>query len=132
MLKGSCLCGKVAYHYEGEIDEISMCHCQQCQKAQGSAFAAVAPITSSAFTITQGEEFLTSFRATPDKVRVFCQVCGSPIYSARDNLPDVKRLRVGTLDTPVEAIKKYHAFMSSKAPWFSVHDGLPQFERFKT
>jgi len=131
MLKGSCLCGKVTYQYDDEIEEVSMCHCQDCQKAQGSAFAAVAPIQSSAFSITQGEELLTSFRATPDKERVFCQVCGSPLYSARDNLPGVKRLRLGTLDTPVEAPNRYHVFVSSKAPWFEVSDGLPQFERFK-
>nr|WP_290827045.1 hypothetical protein [Halomonas sp.] len=36
MLKGSCLCGKIAYQYDGEIDEISMCY---CQKAQGRGFA---------------------------------------------------------------------------------------------
>jgi len=132
MLKGSCLCGRVAYQYEGEIEEISMCHCKQCQKAQGSAFAAVAPIQSSAFTITQGKEVLAEFRATPDKVRVFCQACGSPIYSARDNLPDVKRLRVGTLDTSIRVANKYHAFVSSKASWFSIDDNLSKFERFKT
>lgn len=132
MLKGSCLCGKVAYQYDGEIDEISMCHCKDCQKAQGSAFSAVAPIQSRAFQVTQGEAFLRSFRATPDKVRVFCHVCGSPIYSARDTLPDVKRLRIGTLDTPVNASHKYHAFVSSHVPWLTIDDGLPQFVRFKT
>jgi hypothetical protein len=44
MLKGSCLCGQVRYEYDGEITEISICHCQQCRKAQGAAHAVVSPI----------------------------------------------------------------------------------------
>ncbi|WP_249975858.1 GFA family protein [Vreelandella olivaria] len=131
MLKGSCLCGQITYQYDGVIDEISMCHCRQCQRAQGSAFAAVAPIRSSAFTITTGQQQLAEFRASANKARVFCRLCGSPLYSARDDLPAIKRLRLGTLDTPVTAKTQYHAFVSSKASWFSISDELPQFERFK-
>jgi hypothetical protein len=101
MHQGSCLCGKVGYEYRGKIDEVSMCHCKQCQKAQGSAFVAVAPIRSADFRITRGAEHLKEYRATPGKVRVFCAECGSPLYSARDDLPEARRLRLGTLDTPI-------------------------------
>ncbi|SEF71057.1 GFA family protein [Billgrantia desiderata] len=127
MHKGSCLCGKVEYEYRGEIDEVSMCHCKQCQKAQGSAFVAVAPIRSAEFRITQGTEYLKEYRATPGKVRVFCAECGSPLYSARDDLPEAKRLRLGTLDTPVTPGKRYHAWVSSKAEWYELADELPRF-----
>jgi len=37
MINGRCLCGKVSYQYQGEIEEIALCHCSQCRKAQGSA-----------------------------------------------------------------------------------------------
>ncbi|MBZ0329659.1 GFA family protein [Halomonas sp. ANAO-440] len=127
MLKGSCLCGKVRYKVSGEIDEVSMCHCQQCQKAQGSAFAAVAPICSADFRITQGAEYLKEYRATPNKARVFCAECGSPLYSARDDRPEAKRLRLGTLDTPISPSKRYHAWVSSKAEWFDLEDALPKY-----
>ncbi|MCE8017709.1 GFA family protein [Halomonas sp. MCCC 1A17488] len=127
MHQGSCLCGKVTYEYRGEIEEVSMCHCQQCRKAQGSAFAAVAPIRSAEFRITRGAEYLKEYRATPNKARVFCTECGSPLYSARDDLPDAKRLRLGTLDTPIAPGKRYHAWVSSKAEWFELTDELPRF-----
>lgn len=68
MHRGSCLCGKICYEYRGEIDEVSMCHCRQCRKAQGTAFA-VAPIRSAGFRITQGAQYLKEFRATPNKAR---------------------------------------------------------------
>ncbi len=109
MHKGSCLCRKIRYAVTDDIDEVSMCHCKQRQKAQGSAFAAVAPIRSAAFRITQGTEYLKEYRATPNRARVFCSECGSPLYSARDDLPEMKRLRLGTLDTPILVNKRYHA-----------------------
>lgn len=131
MLKGGCLCGCIEYQYDGTLDEISICHCEQCRKAQGSAFAAVSPVQSSAFIIVRGHEHLKEYRSSANKVRAFCRECGSAIYSARDDLPEVKRLRLGTLDTPVNVANKYHIFAGSKAAWFDITDGLPQFERFK-
>jgi hypothetical protein len=131
MLKGSCLCGKIQYQYSGDLNEISMCHCEQCRKAQGSAFVAVAPIQSSLFFILTGQEYIKEYRSSPGKVRAFCQECGSPLYSARDDQPDVKRLRLGTLDTSVTVEHRYHIFVKSKAPWFDIKDGLPQFQEFK-
>ncbi|WP_043529709.1 GFA family protein [Litchfieldella xinjiangensis] len=130
MHTGSCLCGKVRYEYRGEIDEVSMCHCTQCQKAQGSAFAAVAPIRSADFRITQGADYLKEYRATPNKARVFCAECGSPLFSARDDLPEAKRLRLGTLDSAISPSKRYHAWVSSKAAWFDLTDEHPKFEEF--
>ncbi|MDP3535560.1 MAG: GFA family protein [Halomonas sp.] len=132
MHKGSCLCGRVRYEYSGGIDEVSMCHCKQCQKAQGSAFVAVAPILSEGFRITEGACYLKEYRASPNKSRVFCAECGSPLYSARDDRPEVKRLRLGTLDTPVLPSKRYHAWVSSKADWFELADDLPAFTELPT
>lgn len=128
MHKGSCLCGRVRYIYSGAIGEISMCHCSQCRKAQGTAFAAVAPIASEDFEIVQGEECLKAFRATAGKARVFCGECGSPLYSARDDSPEVKRLRLGTLETPVRAPRQYHIFVASKADWYGITDDFPQYD----
>lgn len=44
MHTGSCLCGQITYEYHGDIHELSRCYCHQCQKAQGGAFVAVAPV----------------------------------------------------------------------------------------
>jgi len=131
VIQGSCLCGGVRYEYEGAIEEISMCHCSQCRKAQGTAYVAVSPIRSAHFRITAGAELLKEYRAIPIKARVFCSHCGSPIYSARDDLPEVKRLRLGTVETPLECRNAYHIFAGSKASWERIADGLPQYEAFK-
>jgi hypothetical protein len=124
---GGCLCNGVRYEYHGEIEEISMCHCSMCRKAQGSAYVAISPIDSSKLKITKGQELLKEFRAVPHKARVFCSNCGSPLYSARDDLPSVKRLRLGTVETPIQCENAYHTYVTSKAAWEVIANGLPQF-----
>ncbi len=131
MIHGSCLCGGVRYEYDGAIEEISLCHCSQCRKAQGSAFVAVSPIRSERFRVTAGVALLKEYRSSPGKARVFCGTCGSPIYSARDDLPAFKRLRLGTVETPFQCERAYHIFVGSKAAWHRMGDDLPQFDTFK-
>lgn len=129
-LKGGCLCGGVRYEYDGDITEISMCHCSQCRKAHGTAFLAVSPVESAKFRITDGKALLKEYRSMPVKARVFCSNCGSPIYSARDDLPQVKRLRLGTVETPFACTNAYHIFADSRAPWHAITDDYPQFAEF--
>lgn len=128
MIVGGCLCDGVRYEYDGTIEEISMCHCTMCRKAQGSAYVAASPVATARLRFTQGQELLKAYRSSPNKVRVFCANCGSPLYSARDDLPGVRRLRLGTVDTPFECRHAYHAQVGSKASWETIADGLPQFQ----
>ncbi len=132
MIKGACLCGGICYEYDGAIDEISMCHCSQCRKAQGSAFVAVCPVDANKFKFIKGTELLKEFRAVENKARVFCSNCGSPIYSARDDLPDIMRLRIGTIETAFQCENRYHAYADSKAPWYEIVDKLPRFSSVKS
>jgi hypothetical protein len=128
MLTGSCLCGGIQYQYDGEIEEIALCHCGQCRKAQGSAFASNAPLLSAKLTFTQGQDLLKSYYSSPLKKRVFCSNCGSPLYSQRTDRPDVLRLRIGTLDTPISARPAYHIYCDSKAEWWEIEGDLPKFK----
>lgn len=127
MIEGGCLCGGIRYQYDGEIGEISICHCSQCRKAQGSAFAAVSPVATDRLRILAGAELLTEYRSSPDKARVFCAICGSPIYSAKDDTPEIRRLRLGTVDTHFTCTNVVHIFTGSKASWWDCDDGLPRF-----
>ena len=104
-----------------------MCHCSMCRRAQGSAYVAISPVDSSKFRITAGRELLKEYRSTPNKARIFCSNCGSPIYSVRDDLPDVKRLRLGTVETKFQCQNAYHIYVNSGAAWEVIQDGLPQY-----
>ena len=127
MHRGSCLCGAVKYEVRGELGAAIYCHCSLCRKATATAFATNAPVAASDFVIIEGESMLKAFGSSPGVHRFFCSNCGSPIISRRDSMPNVVRLRLGTLDTPLPASPTAHYFVASKAEWYEIHDGLPQF-----
>ena len=127
MHKGSCLCGAVKYEVRGTLGAAIYCHCSLCRKATGTAFATNAPVAAGDFVISEGESTLTSFDSSPGVHRFFCSNCGSPLFSRRDSMPQVVRLRLGTLDTPLPAPPTAHYFVASKADWYEIHDDLPQF-----
>lgn len=130
MLEGSCLCGAVRYRIDGELGPIVCCHCSMCRKAQGTAFAANAPVDAARFRVVEGEGALRSYRSSPGKERVFCGTCGSPIFSRRDGAADV-RIRVGTLDTPISVRPVAHIHAASKATWWEIADELPRHPGFE-
>lgn len=125
---GSCLCGGIHYEIHGEIGEIIECHCQRCRKANGTAFATNAPIQKADFKIVKGENLLKKFASTPTTQRCFCSECGSPIMSIKTETPDTYRLRIGTLDTPLEHKPTMHIFAAYKAEWDTICDDLPQYD----
>jgi hypothetical protein len=128
MYTGSCLCGEVQFQIEGELGPVDVCYCQQCRKAQGGPLATNAPVSTSAFRITRGAALLTEFESSPGHKRVFCGSCGSPILSRRDSVPDVVRIRVGTVNEPLNVKPAAHFFTASKCNWWDITDDLPRFE----
>ncbi|TCM70894.1 hypothetical protein EC844_101168 [Acinetobacter calcoaceticus] len=124
---GSCLCGAVRYEILGEIGPVLQCHCQRCRKANGSAYATNAPVKVADFSYVQGAELIQKYQSTPTTQRCFCGVCASPIISIKSDTPELYRLRIGTLDTPLEHGPTQHIFVASKAEWEQICDQLPQY-----
>lgn len=128
MLKGSCLCNSIQYEIHGELGPTMMCHCSKCRKANGSAYAVNAVVKTDEFHFVKGKELVSEFESSPGVFRTFCKQCGSPLYSRRPSQPELLRLRIGTLDTPVEVKPIAHIFVGSKASWDEIHDNIPQYE----
>jgi hypothetical protein len=126
MLEGGCLCGGVRFTITGKLGPAGYCHCKQCQRASGSAFAANAPVRTRYFAIVAGAELVREYESSPGKYRAFCGRCGSPVYSRRDDEPEIRRIRLGTLDGDPGRRPLGHVWVTSKAPWYTIHDALPQ------
>jgi hypothetical protein len=128
MHSGSCLCGAVRYEIRGEFGLGFYCHCSRCRKASGSAFASNAVVAAEDFVITAGHDVLKEFVADTGLHRLFCSRCGSPIISRRECVPQV-RVRLGTLDTPLEAVQgpQAHIYVDSKADWWGIGGDLAQY-----
>lgn len=127
MLTGSCLCGSIKYTLQlDNIETLVFCHCSRCRKETGSAFNSAAPINKTELEITEGKDLIKIY-ADNGVNRHFCPTCGSKLFTSRDTMPDAYRLRVGTLDSTINPIKKIHIFTGSKANWEEICDNHPQF-----
>lgn len=131
MITGGCLCGGVRYRYDGDVEELAICHCSQCRKAQGTAMATNIRARADAFTLEEGDALLSVYYSSPNKMRVFCSNCGSPIYSQRTNKPEWVRLRAGTVDGDFEPHYSYHIHYGSRVSWFDPDDDLDRYETTK-
>ncbi|MGD8785433.1 MAG: GFA family protein [Thioalkalispiraceae bacterium] len=130
MYKGGCLCGGIRYEITGEITDIVYCHCSECRKAQGSAFATNGVVDTASFHILSGEDLLTSFEPSPGYAKLFCSKCGSPIISKSNKKPGVVRVRLGTIESDILERPQAHIFVVSKANWEEICGELPRFDEF--
>ena len=69
-----------------------------------------------------GVESLKESFLSPDKARIFCQVCASPIYSYRVDLPAVIRLRLGTITHSQVPAPTAQSYVQHKASFLHIAD----------
>ncbi len=118
-VKGSCLCGAIAYRFIGPIKVFQYCHCSRCQKVTGSAHAANIIIDPEHFQWTQGEDQVGRFELLEAKhfAVSFCRTCGSSLPW----LTQSKKAMVipaGSLDDDPEAKPIHNIFYADKADWY--------------
>ena len=130
MITGRCECGRVKYQVDGQISDFSHCHCSQCRRLHGAAFASFGGVKKADFSYLSGEQDLSSYASSPSHDRVFCKNCGSNILVALDDEPDTLYLSMGTMDGNPQCPTGYHIFVGSKAPWHTITDKLKQYDEF--
>jgi hypothetical protein len=128
--EGSCCCGRVRYRMRGPFGTFSHCHCTDCRKSHGAAFASYIGLARTRFAFLQGGDEVAGFTAPTGTRRNFCRHCGSSLTCTVAGEPDEVYVAVGTLDTPLARNPEYHIFVRSKAPWLELCDGLPQHREF--
>ena len=130
MITGNCECGSVQYQIDGEINDFSHCHCSQCRRLHGAAYATFAGVSRQDFSYLTGQSDLASYTSSDSHERVFCKVCGSNIMVALDSEPDDFYVAMGTVNGDPKLPSGYHIFVGSKAPWHTIDDQLEQHEEF--
>jgi hypothetical protein len=128
VVSGSCTCGRVRFELEGHPTVMMHCHCTRCRRARGTAHATNLAWKLGALRYTGGEELLTVFDLPGAQFfgTTFCAYCGG-FLPRRSEGRGWAVVPVGSLDTDPEITAKAHQYVSSKAPWFEITDGVPQF-----
>lgn len=137
-IKGSCLCGGIAFEITGPMEWPLNCHCEQCRKQHGAAFRSRVRVRVENVNWIKGEDLLKYYESSPGFRRGFCGNCGTPVanrpgpgYKLLELNPDAVNelgIPLGILDDDPGVQPAFHIFTRSKAPWFEITDDLPQHE----
>ncbi len=128
---GGCQCGQIRYRIEGPPLAVVACHCTECQRQSGSAFAWGVFVHKGAFELISGE--LTEFSRETDSGRIgrfaFCPKCGTTIFGNPPYAATLLSIRAGSLDDTSGLEPAIHGWTQSKQPWVIIPDGVKCFER---
>lgn len=125
---GSCFCKTVGFESRGELGSMSNCHCTDCRTSHAAAFATYIDAPRDGFRFTRGESNLTTYQAPSGTKRSFCKTCGTILTCHGEGFFE---LSAAAIDTPFDRKPEYHGYVRSKAAWYEILDGRPQYSRNK-
>jgi hypothetical protein len=129
-IAGGCLCGKVRYSANVEPAFVGVCHCTDCQKFSGSAFAIVVALPEAALSV-QGK--LATYSKAGDSgkqiERRFCPECGSSVADAAAAMPGIVMISSGTLDDPSWLKPAMQIYCDSAQPWVQLGGEMQRFPK---
>jgi hypothetical protein len=126
-IKGSCLCGAVAFEMTGTPMRVVHCHCSRCRKVRGTAHATNLLVPLSGIRFVRGDDLLSSYKPPDAKTftHVFCRMCGSSMPRLDENRA-IAIVPIGAFDDDPGARPERHIFVDSKASWEEISDALPR------
>lgn len=118
-LNGSCLCGRVQYAIAAELKSFYFCHCEQCRKITGSAFAANILAKPTEIEWLSGAEIIKRFDYPGERSfsKIFCRECGS-------GLPFLNKsgttliIPAGSLDCDLPLQPGHNIFWDDRSSWY--------------
>ncbi|HXT78252.1 MAG TPA: GFA family protein [Acetobacteraceae bacterium] len=123
LYKGGCLCGAVRYTVDADPipGRRLLCHCEDCQRQTGSAFAAAAAFPSDRVVVT-GD--MTTFTMPGGQTgepmhRRFCRRCGSSMTIHKDGTGRML-IMAGTLDDKSLFTPEVNLFCDFAPAWVTM------------
>ena len=118
----SCRCGQLRAIVTGDPVRVSVCHCLNCKKRSGSAFAVQARWPRAQVTIEgQSRTFVKAGDSGNPATFHFCPECGSDVYyEIEGKFDDLIAVPVGTFDQPWFATPDYSVYEGRKHDWLEI------------
>lgn len=114
MAAGGCQCGTIRFETGGAPRFVANCHCHDCRKATGAAFATWVGFTDEQISWS-GERALHA--SSPGVQRGFCRECGSPLSYQGEKWPGETHLLIGAFDQPEAFTPKGDVFTEDALPF---------------
>ena len=132
-LCGGCACRAVRYRLRADPLIVHACHCTECQRLTGGAFAVNALIETDRLETLTGEPREVPVIGTSGKPQAIfrCPACQTALWSHYPGAgAKLAFVRVGTLDEPARLPPDIHIYTRSKLPWVRLPDGVPAVEAY--
>lgn len=128
---GGCLCGAVRYECSGPPSNVVHCFCKDCQRSTGTQMSTNLLVPSGSVRLTKGRPTQYSKPGDSGKqaTRYFCSNCGSILWSQGEAVPDLRILKVGTLDDSSWVIPRVSIYTDSAPEWSTLPVGLANFAK---
>ena len=123
----SCRCGQLKATATGEPVRVSICHCLNCKKRSGSAFAVQARWPADQVTIEgQSKTHVMVADSGNSATFHFCPDCGSDVYYENSGKFDgLIAIPLGAFDDPNFGSPEYSVWEQRKQDWVEiVGDGI--------
>lgn len=130
--EGGCVCGAVRYVCDVAPTSMFNCHCRDCQRLGGSAYAAVIVVPLSALCFSRGapKRFATTRRNGSANLRGFCSECGSRLTIGEDPGRDIVGVLAASLDDPSWFQPTANIFVSHAQPWDVMDPALLHYDYY--
>jgi hypothetical protein len=117
-LRGGCMCGAVRYECAADPLFMGNCHCRDCQRAGGGAYAPGVGVPKAALKVTGEVKYheITGGSGKPI-ARGFCPNCGSRLLVRFGVTPDIAVIQAASLDDPMLYKPMIDIFTASAQPW---------------
>jgi hypothetical protein len=120
---GGCLCGMLRYQIRQTPKVIYTCHCTDCQRLTGAAFAVALAVAGDAFSLAGAEPKPLQRRTDRGTMstRWICPDCGTWICGGTNpgsaHVDALRIVRAGTLDDTSWVRPTVHFWTRSAQPW---------------
>jgi hypothetical protein len=129
---GGCACGRARYEIAAEPIRGFLCQCRDCQRDTGSGHSSVMVFPRASMQIAGPvTDVSRSADSGAEKLKGFCSVCGSPLYSKPVSRPDMIGIYVGGLDDPSGFKPENVLFASRGHAWDHLDPALPRISHMR-
>ena len=125
-LTGGCVCGEVRFRVKpGMRLNPYACHCKDCQKRTGSAFAVQMTVMEKDFTV-EGELTTGLYQQPSGTISEIygCAKCLSRVYAKNNERAGLINLRIGNIDDGHKITPVFHLWTSSKHDWVVIDSNV--------
>lgn len=128
-LTGSCVCSAIQFQVNAEPLFTHACHCVNCQKITGSAFAMSTFVVDDDLEVIAGAPVSIEQPSKNGSRKVFlCPLCQTVVWAESSDHANVRIIRPGVFSSKMDVQPQAHIWIHRKQDWLALDKNTPKFK----